>query len=202
MHVLHCLICSWYVRCGKYIDMWLICMWLNLFPLCLVDDFVVVFVAPKISVSCRPLDSTVSLLSRGQVCFLLHILIIKRLRVSLLFLHATVVYFNVGRVTKPMRHSFWTDMSHMCHACEMWRSRIIPFLDNLRVDERAWYCNEPRVRTRFWYHSHVVLRCTIVGRAIGEQRGYAIEISFRLVARHKSMLCRPHLGGLRTYPFL
>jgi hypothetical protein len=31
------------------------------------------------------------------------------------------IYFvkNVGSVTKPMRHIFWTDMSHMCHACDM-----------------------------------------------------------------------------------
>jgi hypothetical protein len=26
---------------------------------------------------------------------------------------------NVGRVTKHMHHPFWTDISHMCHACEM-----------------------------------------------------------------------------------
>jgi hypothetical protein len=89
-------------------------MWLNLFPLCLVDDFVVVFVASGISVSRRSLDSIASLLSRGQVCFLLPILIIKRF-----FLLATVVYFNVGRVTKHMCHLFWTDMSHVCHVCEM-----------------------------------------------------------------------------------
>jgi hypothetical protein len=28
----------------------------------------------------------------------------------------TVVYCNVGSVTKPMCHPFWIDMSHMCHA--------------------------------------------------------------------------------------
>jgi hypothetical protein len=55
------------------------------------------------------------------------------------FLPATVVYCNVGSVTKPMCHPFQTDMSHMCHACEMWRSKIVPFLDSLRVGDRAWY---------------------------------------------------------------
>jgi hypothetical protein len=55
---------------------------------------------------------------------------------------------------------------------------------------------------RFWCHNPIVLRCNIVGSAIGEQRGYATEISFGLIARHKSMLCQPLLGGFRTYPFL
>jgi hypothetical protein len=107
------------VTCGKYADMWLICMWLNLFPLCLADGFVVVFVAPGITISRRPLDSTASFLSRGQVCFLLCTPMIKHLLLSLLFLPANVIYYNVGRVTKPIRHPFWTDMLHMCHACEM-----------------------------------------------------------------------------------
>jgi hypothetical protein len=34
--------------------------------------------------------------------------------------------------------------------------------------------------------------------AIGEQWGYAALISFGLVAHHKSMLCRPLLGGFST----
>jgi hypothetical protein len=55
------------VACGKYVGMWLIYMWLNLFPLYFADDFIVIFVASKISVSHRPLDSTASFLSRGQV---------------------------------------------------------------------------------------------------------------------------------------
>jgi hypothetical protein len=63
-------------------------------------------------------------------------------------------------------------------------------------------CDEPRVRTRFRCHNSIVLRCTIVGRVIGEQRGYATEISFGLVARHKFMLCQSLLGGFRTYHFL
>jgi tetrahydromethanopterin S-methyltransferase subunit D len=35
------------------------------------------------------------------------------------FLLAIVDYYNVGSVTKPMHHPFWTDKSHMYHACEM-----------------------------------------------------------------------------------
>jgi hypothetical protein len=107
------------VTCGKYGNMWLIFMWLNLFPLCLVDGFVVAFVAPEISASRWPLDSTTSFLSRGQVCFLLRTLIIKRLLLSLLFLPANVIYCNVGSITKPMCHPFQTDTPHVCHACEM-----------------------------------------------------------------------------------
>jgi hypothetical protein len=60
-------------------------------------------------------------------------------------------------------------------------------------------CDEPQVRTRFWCHNLVVLCCTIVGHAIGEQQDYAIGILFGLVAHHKFMLCRPLLGGFRTY---
>jgi hypothetical protein len=67
--------------------------------------------------------------------------------------------------------------------------------------ERA-ICDEPRVRTRFQCHNPIVLHCSIVGHAFEEQRGYAAEILFKLIARYKSMLCRPLLGGFRTYPFL
>jgi hypothetical protein len=63
-------------------------------------------------------------------------------------------------------------------------------------------CDESRVQTRFRCHNPFVLRCTIVRCAIGEQRGYAVEFSFGLIARHKSMLCRPLLGGFITYSFL
>jgi hypothetical protein len=55
---------------------------------------------------------------------------------------------------------------------------------------------------RFQCHNLVVLYYTIVGRAIKEQRGYAVEILFGLVAHHKSMLYQPLLGGFMTYPFL
>jgi hypothetical protein len=48
----------------------------------------------------------------------------------------------------------------------------------------------------------VVLYCTIVGCAIEEQRSYVAGISFGLVARHKSMLYQPLLGGFMAYPFL
>jgi hypothetical protein len=48
----------------------------------------------------------------------------------------------------------------------------------------------------------IVLCCTNVRRAIGEQRGYAAVISFRLMGHLKSMLCQSLLGGFRTYPFL
>jgi hypothetical protein len=63
-------------------------------------------------------------------------------------------------------------------------------------------CDEPQVRTRFQCHNPIVLRCTIVRRAIGEQRGYAAKILFGLIAHHKSMLYQPLLGGFRAYPFL
>jgi hypothetical protein len=69
------------------------------------------------------------------------------------------------------------------------------------VTERGIY-DESRVQMRFQCHNLVVLCCTIVGCAIGEQWGYAAEISFGLIAHHKSMLCRALLGGFRTYPFL
>jgi hypothetical protein len=62
--------------------------------------------------------------------------------------------------------------------------------------------DESQVQKRFRCHNLVVLCCTIVGCAIGEQRGYAVRISFGLIAHHKSMLCWPFLGGFRTYPFL
>jgi hypothetical protein len=74
-----------------------------------------------------------------------------------------------------------------------------------RQPQSDWHrdiCNEPRVRTRFWCHNPVVLCCTIIVRAIGEQPVYAIKILFGLVARHKCMLCRSLLGGFRSYPFL
>jgi hypothetical protein len=63
-------------------------------------------------------------------------------------------------------------------------------------------CDNPQVGTRFRRHNFVVLHCTIVRCVIGEQRGYAAEISFRLMCRHKSMLCRSLLSEFRTYPFL
>jgi hypothetical protein len=50
-------------------------------------------------------------------------------------------------------------------------------------------CDEPRVQMRFRCHNLVVLYCTIVGCAIGEQWGYAAGISFGLVARTKSYFC-------------
>jgi hypothetical protein len=69
------------------------------------------------------------------------------------------------------------------------------------VTERGT-CDEPRVRMIFWCHNLVVLCCTILGRAIGEQWAYVVGISFGLIARYKFMLCRPLMGGFRTYPFL
>jgi hypothetical protein len=55
---------------------------------------------------------------------------------------------------------------------------------------------------RFRRHSPIVLCCTIVSHAIGEQRGYAAEISFGLMDHHKSMLYRTLLRGFRIYHFL
>ena len=109
---------------------------------------------------------------------------------------------NIGSVMKPMRHPFWTDMPYMCHAYEMWRSGIVPFWIASEWATERGICDEPRVRTRFRRHNPIVLCCTIVRRAIGEQRGYATKILFRLIAFHKFMLCWPRLGGFRTYPFL
>jgi hypothetical protein len=63
-------------------------------------------------------------------------------------------------------------------------------------------CDEPRVRMRFQCHNPIVIRCTIIGRAIGEQRGYTAKILFRLIAHHKFIFYRPLLGRFRTYPFL
>jgi hypothetical protein len=34
------------------------------------------------------------------------------------------------------------------------------------------------VLMKFWQRNPDVLRCTIFGRAVGEQHGYAVEISF------------------------
>jgi hypothetical protein len=81
-------------------------------------------------------------------------------------------------------------------------SEIDPFWTASEWPTERGICDEPRVRTRYRCHNSVVLRCTIVGRAIGEQRSYIAEISFGLIAYHKSMLCRPLLGEFRTYPFL
>jgi hypothetical protein len=63
-------------------------------------------------------------------------------------------------------------------------------------------CDEPQIQTRFRCHNPIVLHCTIVRHVIGVQQGYAAKILFGLVARHKSILCRPLLNGFRTYPFL
>jgi hypothetical protein len=110
---------------------------------------------------------------------------------------------SVDSVTKSMCHPFRTNMHHMCHVCVMWKSEIVLFwIASEWATNQRGICDELRVRTRFCCHNPIVLHCTIVGRAIGEQRGYAIEISFGLVAHPKSMLCRPLLGGFRTYPFL
>jgi hypothetical protein len=80
--------------------------------------------------------------------------------------------------------------------------QIVPFwIVPEWVTERG-ICDEPRVRTRFQRHNPIVLRCTIVKRAIGEQQSYAVKILFGLMVHHKSMLCRSLLGGFRTYPFL
>jgi hypothetical protein len=83
------------VTYGKYANMWLIYMWLNLFPLYLADDFVVLFVALGISAPRRPLDLTASFLCRGQIFFLPHTLMIKHLLLSLLFLPVNVIYCNL-----------------------------------------------------------------------------------------------------------
>jgi hypothetical protein len=40
-----------------------------------------------------------------------------RYKVPLFHMHYSVK--SASRVTKPMCHPFQTDMSHMCHACEM-----------------------------------------------------------------------------------
>jgi hypothetical protein len=81
------------------------------------------FTAPDISASHRPLDA--SLLSRTGI--------------RSLFFYMQYFIKNIGSVMKSMCHPFRTDMSHMCHACEICRFEIIPFLDSLGVGDRAWY---------------------------------------------------------------
>jgi hypothetical protein len=54
------------------------------------------------------------------------------------FLPATIIYYNIGGLTKHMCHLFWTDISHMFYTCEMWRSRIVSFWDNLGVGDKMW----------------------------------------------------------------
>jgi hypothetical protein len=66
---------------------------------------IVFFAAPGISASYRSSDSTTPLLSREDI--------------RSLFFHKQYFVKNEGSVMKPMRHSFWTDISHMCHICEM-----------------------------------------------------------------------------------
>jgi hypothetical protein len=68
-----------------------------------------------------------------------------------------------------MHHPFWTDMSHTCHACEMWRSTIVPFLIASGWPAARGICDETWVRSIFRCHNPVVLRCIIVGCAIEEQ---------------------------------
>jgi hypothetical protein len=70
---------------------------------------------------------------------------------------------------------------------------IVLFWTTSELATKRGICDEPRVQTRFWWHNPVVLRCTIVERAIGEQRGYAAKISFGLVARHKSIPSYRHI---------
>jgi hypothetical protein len=141
-----------------------------------------------ISAPCRSTDLTASLLSRAGI--------------RSLFFHMQCFVKSIGRVTKPMCHPFQTNMSYMCHACEIWRSKIVHFWTVSKWATEYGICDEPQVRTRFWCYNPVVLCCTIVKHAIGEQWSYAAKISFVLIAHHKSMLCRPLLSGFKTYPFL
>jgi len=112
------------------------------------------------------------------------------------------LFFNpVATVTKPMCHPFRSGMSHMCYVCEYmcytcescWIG-IVPFWTASECPRERDIYDERRVRTRFRCHNPVVLRCTIVGRADGEQRGYAAEISFGHVTRHKYRALSDTLG--------
>jgi hypothetical protein len=118
------------------------------------------------------------------------------------FLPAIIVYYSVDSVTKPMHHLFRIDIAHMCHACEMWRSRIVLLLIASEWPIERGICDDSWVRMRFQCHNPVVLCCTIVRHVIGKHRGYAIKILFGLVACDKFMLCRSLLGRFRTYLFL
>jgi hypothetical protein len=120
----------------------------------------------------------------------------------LFYFHMQYFVKSISRVTKHMCHPFWTDMSYMCHACEMWMSKIDPFWTAAEWAIERGICDEPQVWTRFQWHNPVVLYYIIVWCAIGEQWSYVAEILFGLVARHKSILCRSFLGGFKTYPFL
>jgi hypothetical protein len=63
------------------------------------------FLALGISASHQPSDSTMPLLSRAGI--------------RSFFLHLQCFVKNIGSVMKPMCHPFQTNISHMCHACEM-----------------------------------------------------------------------------------
>jgi hypothetical protein len=52
-------------------------------------------------------------------CFKCNVLISFSYAMFLFYFHMQCFIKSVGRVMKPMRHPFWTDMSHMCHASEM-----------------------------------------------------------------------------------
>jgi hypothetical protein len=55
-------------------------------------------------------------------------------------------------------------------------SEIVLFWIISKWETERGICDEPRVRTRFRCYNPVVLCCTIVGHAIEEQQGFAVEI--------------------------
>jgi hypothetical protein len=76
--------------------------------------WLILFSALVISASHRLSDWTALLLSRAGIR-------------SLIF-HMQCFVKSIDSITKPTHHLFRTDMPHMCHAYEMWRSEIVPFL--------------------------------------------------------------------------
>jgi hypothetical protein len=117
----------------------------------------------------------------------------------LFYFHMQYFVKSVGRVTKSMCHLFWTDMSHMSHAYEMWRSRIIPFWTASEwVTERGIY-DEPRVWTRFRCHNPVVLRCPIVGCAIGEHWDYAVEAQIQCWWAYPQVVTHGKISWFKCY---
>jgi hypothetical protein len=66
---------------------------------------------------CNVLIFISNLLLYVMFIFFLRIVLLKKVAGFNEPLHCSVK--NIGSVTKPMCHPFWTDMPHMCHAYEI-----------------------------------------------------------------------------------
>jgi hypothetical protein len=72
-----------------------------------------------------------------------------------------------------MCHSFQTNMPHMYHACEMWRSGIISFWTNSEWTTEHGICDERQVWTRFWCHNSLLNDANDV--TVPERRKHALR---------------------------